>query len=448
MTVIGTVVVLLGLIAQFMKPKFIIYVFTLTTVFAGTAAMMIGGKPILLAVFFLFFLVIYILRFESLYIHVVGLVFTVPALKVFLIYALWGVGMSIFLPRYFEHDVWVYNLDKTSFRLQLLQLSGSHIAQILYLIGSLAMFWIVAIFARYPRYMNAFASAIIWAGILNIVFALMDLLNFYLGFPDFLTFFKNANYAMVDQSMHGLRRVSGVFPEASMFSIFSSGVMTFSYFLYRKGIMYRQSLFVFLMTLILLIISTSSSAYAAVAFFILFMLFFEIQLVTKGRMSRAFVRFSVASIIGLALLVAAFPETIISIIESTLIDKLSSASGVERMEWNSQALQNTKDTYFMGVGLGGNRASSLFMVLLSNIGIVGLLLYVLLIYFAIRGAATSLDYKSQVISTSAKIAFLVMLIPAAVNATSAYMGAMFSVLMAMACYSSYFKAINMKTVSQ
>ena len=66
---------------------------------------------------------------------------------------------------------------------------------------------------------------------------------------------------------------------------------------------------------------------------------------------------------------------VVRFVESTLVNKLESPSGIERSSWNAHAWANFLDTYGLGVGLGGARASSFILVLLSNIGVVGTLLF-------------------------------------------------------------------------
>ena len=45
--------------------------------------------------------------------------------------------------------------------------------------------------------------------------------------------------------------------------------------------------------------------------------------------------------------------------------------------WNAVAFRNALDTWGLGVGIGGARASSYALVLLSNVGVPGVLLYLL-----------------------------------------------------------------------
>jgi hypothetical protein len=64
-------------------------------------------------------------------------------------------------------------------------------------------------------------------------------------------------------------------------------------------------------------------------------------------------------------------------VRATLLDKATSGSGQERALWNAQAFRNFLDTYWLGVGLGSARASSFLLVLLSNLGIFGTVVFTL-----------------------------------------------------------------------
>ena len=45
------------------------------------------------------------------------------------------------------------------------------------------------------------------------------------------------------------------------------------------------------------------------------------------------------------------------------------------MNWNRQAIAVFLDTYMLGVGMGGSVASSMPLVILSNLGLMGMVLF-------------------------------------------------------------------------
>jgi transposase len=63
------------------------------------------------------------------------------------------------------------------------------------------------------------------------------------------------------------------------------------------------------------------------------------------------------------------------LIETTLLEKADSASGIERLYWNQKSWMAFLDTHGLGVGLGSSRASSTFVAILSQLGVVGAVLF-------------------------------------------------------------------------
>jgi O-Antigen ligase len=99
--------------------------------------------------------------------------------------------------------------------------------------------------------------------------------------------------------------------------------------------------------------------------------------------------------------------------------KLDSGSGTERMAWMAQGLRNLRDTWGLGVGLGSNRSSSFLVVLLSNLGVLGTLLYAAFVVAVLRtprppGAPTGDEDRLR---TAFRHAFLAALCPALVSGT-------------------------------
>jgi hypothetical protein len=68
-------------------------------------------------------------------------------------------------------------------------------------------------------------------------------------------------------------------------------------------------------------------------------------------------------------------EVLSDFVNEAVMNKAGSSSGVERMGWNAQGVTNFLDTYGIGVGLGSIRASSFLVVVLANLGVVGVVCY-------------------------------------------------------------------------
>jgi hypothetical protein len=106
--------------------------------------------------------------------------------------------------------------------------------------------------------------------------------------------------------------------------------------------------------------------------------------------------------------------TVQDVIQITIIDKTSSASGVERATWNRQALLNVVETAGLGVGIGSTRTSSWLLAVPVNLGIIGALTYLTFIA-AVLFSRTSSDPFAAAVQGAARGACLALLITAIVG---------------------------------
>ncbi len=74
----------------------------------------------------------------------------------------------------------------------------------------------------------------------------------------------------------------------------------------------------------------------------------------------------------------------IKTVKQMTIDKLSSGSGQERMNGEKVGLSLLKYSPIVGIGLGSYRTFSLGTNILLNIGIVGLISYIYILYVALK----------------------------------------------------------------
>lgn len=441
-SIFGLIFFLLGAFAQLKKPTFIISVLIISTVLGAASAVDLAGKPVLPAIFMLGFLCVYLLKVKDIDKLVVQAFRQNPSVGYLFAFVVFSCLASYFLPRFFSGEVWVYNLQDNKYVEQLLRFSGSHVAQIFYVLAGFLFFLTAIVLVRQRTYMLAFADALLILGVINVVLGLSDLVFYNLGLPDYLTYLKNANYAIVDQSMGGLRRIAGSFSETSSFSRFTAGLLAFSYFTYRGGYRKRLSGFVAIFSLLLVLLSTSSSGYVALMMFAAVLIYAERAYLFSGYLTKGL--FFTLIVLGFTActIILLFPDQVLSIVDSAIVNKLDSDSGVERSEWNAAAWSNFLQTYGFGVGLGGNKASSFVLVLLSNVGWIGLLLYALFFTSVLAGRSAHPDFDYNTISGAAKAAVLVMLAPALFTATSAFIGSLFYLLLPLAACSKGFSGVS------
>ncbi len=77
-------------------------------------------------------------------------------------------------------------------------------------------------------------------------------------------------------------------------------------------------------------------------------------------------------------------HTIGKVFETVFINKVDSDSYRERTLWNTLALQTSHDSYYLGAGWGSVRASSFACSLMGNVGIPGVLLFLIFILQLLR----------------------------------------------------------------
>ncbi len=260
---------------------------------------------------------------------------------------------------------------------------SSNLTQSVYMAANLAcLLFAVAVGSTRDGFRTLTAAVLIY-GVLNIAFAALDIATFATGTQDSLSFIRNAEYQMHhEERLFGLKRIVGSFTEAAVFARTTMGVFAFSATLWLCG---RRSLLTGLVaatSLLLLIFSTSSSGLAVLPFMLGLLFLTAIHMAVfeqRARAGLAIVLTGVPALLLIAGLIVALNKEAFAIasnyIDLLVLTKLSSDSGLERSNWNAVALQNVLDTWGLGVGLGTNRASSFALALLSNLGILGVLLY-------------------------------------------------------------------------
>lgn len=361
----------------------------LCSLFGASAAIelpALGGAPITPAILLMPFVVWRALREEGPDAVAASLAYPRAGFWL-LVLVTWGVLSAYFLPRFFAGGTLLYATDRgtmTGVRLLPLQPLSTNLTQSAYALAALCTYAALGALLRPAGRLAAFGNAVLLLAALNVGFALLNLAELHLPIPSLLEFVRNAGYAiLVGGEVGGLQRVSGTFAEASAFAAFTLPLFAFSATLWREGVRPRTSGVVALATLGMLLLSTSSTAYATLAAYVaLVALGAAWQGLTRSEPWRfglgIWLLWGVAVVACVWLLVR--PETTDRLAEFfgiTLLRKLDSLSGIERGSWNAQAWANFLEVDGIGVGLGSARASSFVLVLLSNVGVFGTLMFAL-----------------------------------------------------------------------
>jgi hypothetical protein len=289
---------------------------------------------------------------------------------------------ALFYPRLFAGMTEVFGIARKDGGLAMASFplgpSTGNITQLFRLtLGFLTFAALATSFRRMPD-PRPVLTAMAVATAINFALGWIDVLTFQLGVGELMSWLRTANYAMhVTDTMVGLKRMVGGFPEASSFGYFSLGLFGFwlQYWLAAPGS--RLARWMLALATITVLRSTSSSAYLALVVFLvtfgLFTLFRGLR-PDAARRSFALTAGSVlAAWVAAVAVVASYEmvQPVTEFLDRALFNTLDSASGVERMSWNAQAMTNLWDTYGIGAGLGAVRASNWVIACLASLGVVG-----------------------------------------------------------------------------
>ena len=225
-------------------------------------------------------------------------------------------------------------------------------------------------------------GAMAWASGVHVALGWIDVAAFRLGLAGLLEVIRTANYSMLDEAtMAGIKRMVGGFPEASSYGGFSLALVAFWLHMWMRGQGGRLTAAMLALTAVAAVRSTSSAAYVALGAYLLIYGSVAGTAALRRAVSEREVTIALVALLsgwGALLAAAVAYELVPSVtafIDDTLLDKLGSSSGVERMSWNAQAWRNFVDTYGLGAGLGSVRASSWLMACLGSIGLIGTAIY-------------------------------------------------------------------------
>jgi hypothetical protein len=265
------------------------------------------------------------------------------------------------------------------------RLARENYTQSFYLILNLCLIYAMAhTGARAGTLPKIWDRAMICGLMFAVVICLWQFASLYgaLPFPsDF--FYSNAGYSRADsQSMVGLFRINGPFEEPSTLGYTFTGYLLYAWGRYGERptgttvAMIAASIFCML-------VSTSTTAFLGLFLFFCVAAFDVLTgrtrlLPRKGEMTSGFVLVLVviaAGMAGFLVAVAANWAAIDIILHNTLFNKTGSTSFQQRSFADYLALQIFVKTYGIGIGLGSHKANSLLLTLLSNTGLVGVLLF-------------------------------------------------------------------------
>jgi hypothetical protein len=356
---------------------------------------------------------------------------------------IFGVVGAYFAPRLFAGTMEVVSIDRsggnTGLAIGPLGPVSGNITQSGYALGALiAFFSFHALLKRSDR-LACYRDAVLLVAALDCLAAGLNIAEYRLGFPPILDYVRNAYALFGDYEVEGtgLMRIHGTFSETAAFSGFSLPLCAFTFSLWMHHVRPWLCGTLTLALLVFILISTSTTAYVALAFYVLMLGFL---LTYRGYINGTVPRIGVlvaGSLLLVVVIGSAFvfethiAEGLRSYFARTVFNKMESASGIERGYWNRQAWSNFLDTYGIGVGLGTVRSSSYILVLLSNLGVIGTLMYMMFLRRLFVGALAPAPLEP--ITEAARQALLATLAPALASGTVFDLGIMFYAHAAVAC---------------
>ncbi|GJD54722.1 hypothetical protein [Methylobacterium dankookense] len=442
---IGVATLVAGLLSLIWGRRFAVTVCILATLFGAAAASVLtalGGSGLPPAYVLLGFLVLVSLRRDSWPYLLRSIRWPQPGLWLVLT-AAYACLASVFMPRIFAGATYVFTIARTDAGTGLLltplgPVSGN-LTQTIYFVGDAVCFAVFAAFARDRAGKRWMTEALIAAGCLNLIFALLDYATFFTGTADALAFMRNAPYRMLDTAeVIGFKRLVGSFPEASAFASMTLALFAFTFSLWLSGFRTRITGPLAGLLCAALVLSTSTTAYAGLVAYLGLVFAASLLRLVTGRATVPRLGFLVIGpLLGILVVCAvllndALTTSITDILQQLIFSKGNSSSAMERGSWNSQALVNFFDSYGLGVGVGSARASNVVIAVLANIGIPGALTYAAFLVACLLAPRTEPDPEMRVIREAAASSCLSLFIAGCMAGTTIDLGLLFFICAALA----------------
>lgn len=266
-----------------------------------------------------------------------------------------------------------------------LDLSRGNLAQSVYLLLNAFTFLACARFFKNEN--DSARRAWLCAGFMVLFFAFYQKLSHLTGlyYPTEIlnsnkSYRQLADAVMESYRSSAYRRVNSTYPEAS-----KAGCALGAFFFYFAYIFLKtkkgsaKSALLAALFLGAVLLTTSSVGYLEVVVAIALL-----TIVTFDTRRPALAALRIAGILaaGAFIFLVLIPE----LLQLVLLDKAHSGSFESRTEADLFSIKLFLETYMLGVGLGGNRPSSFFAYLLSNVGVVGTLMFAMFVLNVIRRA--------------------------------------------------------------
>ena len=181
------------------------------------------------------------------------------------ILVLYGFVSAYYFPRLFSGTTYINAIGSTEYgpNVSLVPLvpTSGNITQSAYLLADFVCFVAVSAFLCTKERLDYACRLIVAFSVLDIIGAIADIATGLTGTSFLLEPIRNATYQLhVDETAGGLRRITGLFVEASSFSYVTIGCFSFNFYLWLSNHQLKICGLISLVLFILLLLSTSSTA--------------------------------------------------------------------------------------------------------------------------------------------------------------------------------------------
>ncbi|PXX20815.1 hypothetical protein C7399_101545 [Paraburkholderia tropica] len=439
-SIYGLIVFVTGLVALYTSHRCAIYAMMVFALFGSTQAVGLGSIGILPAQLFLAFFAIRAFNLAGGKTLADAVSLDKPGFWL-LCTCVWGVVGAILLPRLLLGSTLVYPVDRSSQEVLLKPLGpvSGNLSQSVYCVSDVIVYCTTYAFLKYRGVYRTLANAIFVLAALDVVAGCLDIV-FHAAGIDAMSAIKTAQFAdLTGEEMGGLVRISGTFSETSAFSGFTLPLFIFCLNLWLVGYRTKIAGSLALATGILLLLSTSGTAYVGLGAYAGVLVFSRPGVISRSAIARKQRLWVVGACAGLLvvlyviLFLPSVANAITDFFNTAVFSKAGSSSGVERMGWNAQGVTNFLDTYGIGVGLGSIRTSSFLIVVLANLGVVGVVCYGMFLGTSLLTPIPSAyGFSERAICYAARHGMIATLIVASASAGVFELGAPFYIFAAAA----------------
>jgi hypothetical protein len=395
MTPLGYILLPVGLAGLVVSPRWLYRLFVFFTLFSATSVLNVGGSDNGSAVqVWMYFGALWLLRLclENASLLSFSIDNRLKRMSYWIVAFMGVAALSLVMPvlingRLEIASPYLGETDQTP-----LFLSGHNFTQLLYLIFGGVLAICVAHVNLDDKDREETERIILYAGIFIACWGIFQFVCNVTGlpYPDFLL--NNSGSGSAKGFMQtldsGVGRVSSAAVEPSIFAQCLLTLLPLTLPAWRKrGFVFSRwrDRMVSLLFIVVLILSTSSTAYLGIGILALTYVLYSVRTGSISKTKAIFV-FAFIGVLGAAVVAMAFVHlpVVSDLVNSLLLSKASSGSGVERVMTIAFAFGYFQKYPILGIGWGSATSHDVIVFLLSNVGIVGLVVFFCMVFSVVQ----------------------------------------------------------------